>query len=63
MPDLSLREKIIFLPLIIVVFWMGIYPNSFLDPIHASVENLIETKFPVVAAEVVAEEATAATSH
>lgn len=45
MPDLSLREKIIFLPLLIVVFWMGIYPNSFLDPIHVSVENLIQSDF------------------
>ncbi|MBL4836459.1 MAG: NADH-quinone oxidoreductase subunit M, partial [Kordiimonadaceae bacterium] len=45
MPDLSLREKVIFAPLIIVVFWMGIYPNSFLDPIHVSVSNLIETHF------------------
>ncbi len=45
MPDLSLREKLIFAPLIAVVFWMGIYPNSFLDPIHTSVSNLIETHF------------------
>ncbi|WP_286828566.1 MULTISPECIES: NADH-quinone oxidoreductase subunit M [Kordiimonas] len=45
MPDLTLREKLIFLPLLIVVFWMGIYPNSFLEPIHASVENLIQTDF------------------
>ncbi|NVJ99270.1 MAG: NADH-quinone oxidoreductase subunit M [Alphaproteobacteria bacterium] len=49
MPDLSLREKIIFLPLLIVVFWMGIYPNSFLEPIHASVENLIKTDFSTAA--------------
>lgn len=47
MPDLNLREKIIFLPLILVVLWMGIYPNSFLDPIHASVENLLNERFPV----------------
>lgn len=45
MPDLNLREKIIFVPLVAVVFWMGIYPNSFLNPIHASVQNLIDTKF------------------
>ncbi len=48
MPDLSLREKIIFAPLIAVVFWMGIYPNSFLEPVHASVEKLITTHFPHV---------------
>ena len=45
MPDLSLREKIIFAPLVAVVLWMGIYPNNFLDPLHATVENLIETRF------------------
>jgi len=45
MPDLSLREKIIFAPLLLLVFWMGIYPNSFLNPIHASVANLIDTNF------------------
>lgn len=49
MPDLTLREKAIFLPLLIVVFWMGIYPNSFLEPIHVSVENLINTEFSTAA--------------
>lgn len=51
MPDLSLREKIIFAPLIAAVFWMGIYPNSFMDPIHTSVENLVQTHFPEQAAQ------------
>ena len=50
MPDLSLREKVIFAPLIAVVLWMGIYPNSFLEPIHESVANLIEKNFPAVEA-------------
>lgn len=45
MPDLNLREKIIFAPLVAVVLWMGIYPNSFLEPLHVSVENLIESRF------------------
>lgn len=49
MPDLSLREKVIFLPLLAVVFWMGIYPNSFLEPIHVSVENLLKSDFSHVA--------------
>jgi NADH-quinone oxidoreductase subunit M len=51
MPDLSLREKIIFAPLIAVVLWMGVYPNSFLEPIHTSVANLIDKNFPIVAEE------------
>lgn len=45
MPDLNLREKLIFAPLIAIVFWMGIYPNSFLEPMHASVANLINSNF------------------
>ncbi len=42
MLDLSPREVAVFVPLILVVLWMGIYPNSFLEPMHASVSNLIE---------------------
>ena len=45
MPDLSLREKLVFAPLVLVVLWMGIYPNSFLEPMHASVSHLLETHF------------------
>ncbi|UTW57498.1 NADH-quinone oxidoreductase subunit M [Kordiimonas sp. SCSIO 12603] len=45
MPDLNLREKIIIAPLIAIVIWMGVYPNSFLEPIHTSVNSLIETHF------------------
>jgi NADH-quinone oxidoreductase subunit M len=40
--DLSWREKAIFAPLVIVVFWMGIYPSSFLAPLAAPVAKLIE---------------------
>jgi NADH-quinone oxidoreductase subunit M len=39
--DLSPREIAVFAPLVILVFWMGIYPSSFLDVMHASVGNLI----------------------
>jgi NADH-quinone oxidoreductase subunit M len=41
MLDLNPREMAVFAPLVIVVLWMGIYPSSFLGPIHASVDNLI----------------------
>lgn len=40
--DLSAREIMVFSPLIILIFWMGIYPSSFLDFLHVSVNNLIE---------------------
>ncbi|HJM59860.1 MAG TPA: NADH-quinone oxidoreductase subunit M, partial [Alphaproteobacteria bacterium] len=39
--DLDRREIVIFAPLILAVLWMGIYPNSFLDVMHVSVENLM----------------------
>jgi len=41
MLDLSPREIAIFAPLVIAVFWLGIYPSSFLTPMHASVAKLI----------------------
>jgi NADH-quinone oxidoreductase subunit M len=40
--DLSPREIAVFAPLIILVFWMGIYPSSFLDVMHVSVDNLVQ---------------------
>jgi len=43
MTDLSPREIAIFAPLVVLVLWMGIYPSSFLGPMHASVETLIST--------------------
>ena len=40
--DLNIREICILVPIIIVIFWMGIYPNSFLDPMHSSIEKIID---------------------
>ena len=40
--DLNWREIVVMAPLVLVVLWMGIYPSSFLDAFHPSVENLIE---------------------
>jgi NADH-quinone oxidoreductase subunit M len=39
--DLSPREMVVFAPLIILVLWMGVYPTSFLDVMHVSVDHLI----------------------
>ncbi|MBF0180242.1 MAG: NADH-quinone oxidoreductase subunit M [Magnetococcales bacterium] len=41
MPDLSMREVALFLPLIVLVFWIGFYPGPFLALLHASVDNLL----------------------
>lgn len=40
--DLSIRELITFLPLIVGTFYTGLNPNVFLTSIHMSVNNLIE---------------------
>jgi NADH-quinone oxidoreductase subunit M len=39
--DLTPREKAVFAPLLLLVLWMGVYPNSFLGPIRASVDHLV----------------------
>lgn len=48
--DLNPREIAIFVPLIILVLWMGVYPSSFLEPISASVSNLLENYHGALAA-------------
>jgi len=42
MPDMNLREFGFFVPLIVLVVWLGFYPMPVLDVMHASVANLIE---------------------
>nr|YP_011008237.1 NADH dehydrogenase subunit 4 [Halosiphon tomentosus]WBP70138.1 NADH dehydrogenase subunit 4 [Halosiphon tomentosus] len=39
--DLSCREFVLFLPLVIGTLFMGIYPNIFFSPMHATVSNLV----------------------
>jgi NADH-quinone oxidoreductase subunit M len=39
--DVNFREITIFVPLLLIVFVMGIYPALFLDTIHVSVENVV----------------------
>jgi NADH-quinone oxidoreductase subunit M len=40
--DLSPREILIFVPLILIALWMGIYPASFTGIFDASVDNLVK---------------------
>ncbi|MDH5488481.1 MAG: NADH-quinone oxidoreductase subunit M [Rhodospirillaceae bacterium] len=52
--DLNAREIAVFAPLVILTLWMGVYPVSFLDFMHVSVENLIsQVNVAVDAAKVV----------
>jgi NADH-quinone oxidoreductase subunit M len=60
MTDLSPREKAVFAPLLVLVLWMGIYPNSFLLPIRASVDHLVQQASAAIKAQQRAELDTAA---
>jgi NADH-quinone oxidoreductase subunit M len=40
--DMNAREIAVFAPLIALVFWMGIYPDTFLEPLRKPVERLLE---------------------
>lgn len=42
LPDMDVRETLTLLPMLVLVFWIGIYPNSFLSFMHASVEHLLQ---------------------
>jgi NADH-quinone oxidoreductase subunit M len=39
--DMNRREVLVFAPLIILTLFAGVYPQPFLDVMHASVENLV----------------------
>jgi NADH-quinone oxidoreductase subunit M len=39
--DMNRREVVVFLPLVLLTLWMGIYPGSFLDPMAPSVDKLV----------------------
>jgi NADH-quinone oxidoreductase subunit M len=40
--DMNMREIVILIPLVVLVFWIGVYPNSFLGFMHVSVSHLLE---------------------
>lgn len=42
--DLSLREIVVMAPLVVLIFWMGLFPNHFLDYSKTSVEFLVENR-------------------
>jgi NADH-quinone oxidoreductase subunit M len=44
--DLNFREFFIFVPLIIMAFWIGIYPKPFLNIIDKPVEKIVRTVNP-----------------
>lgn len=46
--DLSLREIAIFVPLIVMAFWIGIYPKPFLDILDRPVEKIVRIVRPEI---------------
>jgi NADH-quinone oxidoreductase subunit M len=40
--DLTGRERLVLIPLIILIFWIGIYPKPFLSRIEPALKNIIE---------------------
>jgi NADH-quinone oxidoreductase subunit M len=42
--DLNLREIVVMAPLLVLIFWMGLFPNHFLRYSKASIEHFVETK-------------------
>jgi NADH-quinone oxidoreductase subunit M len=40
--DLSLRERLVFAPLLILIFWMGVMPQPFLDRMQPSLDRTLE---------------------
>ncbi|MFT2604480.1 hypothetical protein ACMWQW_32000, partial [Escherichia coli] len=42
--DLSFRELAVMAPLLILIFWMGLFPNQFLRYSKSSIEHFVENK-------------------
>jgi NADH-quinone oxidoreductase subunit M len=40
--DMDIRETITLIPMLVLVFWIGVYPTPFLGFMHASIQHLIE---------------------
>jgi NADH-quinone oxidoreductase subunit M len=40
--DLSSREVVLMLPLLLFVFWIGVYPNTFFEKMNPAIEQLIQ---------------------
>lgn len=42
--DLSFREWAVLVPMVVLIFWMGLFPNHFMDYSKKSVDHLIQNK-------------------
>ncbi len=42
--DLNCREIAVLVPMVVLIFWMGLFPNNFLDYSKASIDFLVKNK-------------------
>jgi NADH-quinone oxidoreductase subunit M len=40
--DLSLRERLVFAPLLVLIFWMGFAPQPFLDRMQPALDRTLQ---------------------
>jgi len=40
--DLTMRERLVFAPILFLIFWMGVTPQPFIDRMSASIERTLE---------------------
>ena len=45
MPDLSPRETLVLLPILILVFWAGIAPGTFINLGQSAVQGIVDLSF------------------
>jgi NADH-quinone oxidoreductase subunit M len=43
--DIGLRERLVLVPLVALIFWMGIYPNAFLGRVEPAVQRLLDSVY------------------
>ena len=42
--DMNWRELVVMAPLVVMIFWMGLFPNQFLNFSKASLDHLLQNK-------------------
>ena len=52
LPDLSMRELAVFLPLILWAFWIGLYPKPYFDVLQKPVAEIVQRVRPADSAQV-----------
>jgi NADH-quinone oxidoreductase subunit M len=48
--DMNLREVLVMLPLVILMFWMGLYPKPWLERMEPSIDQMLERHEAIVSA-------------